>query len=51
MGTPKAHEKTMARNILIYAFASEVLDKISIDAVRDKISDWFSDKLHTIKPE
>jgi Fe-S cluster assembly protein SufD len=44
-------EKTKARKLLIYAFASEVLDKISIDAVREKISDWFSDKLHAIKPE
>ncbi len=44
-------EKTKARKLLIYAFASEVLDKISIDAVREKISDWFSNKLHAIKPE
>ena len=44
-------EKLDARKLLIYAFASEVVDKISIDTVRDKILDWFSEKLKTVKPQ
>jgi Fe-S cluster assembly protein SufD len=44
-------EKSNARKMLIYAFASEVVDKITFDPVREKVLDWFSDKLHTIKPE
>lgn len=44
-------EKTNARKLLIYAFASEVVDKITFEPVRKKVLDWFSDKLHTVKPE
>jgi Fe-S cluster assembly protein SufD len=44
-------EKSNARRLLIYAFASEVVDKITYDPVREKVLDWFSDKLHTVKPE
>jgi Fe-S cluster assembly protein SufD len=43
--------KTMARNLLIHAFASEVLDKINIDPIRESIADLFIDKLHTVRPE
>jgi Fe-S cluster assembly protein SufD len=42
-----AREK--ARNLLIYAFASEVLDKITIDTVRQRLADIFSEKLHAVK--
>jgi Fe-S cluster assembly protein SufD len=44
-------EKSNARKLLIYAFASEVVDKITHDPVREKILELFSDKLHTVKPE
>jgi len=44
-------EKSNARKLLIYAFASEVVDKITFDPAREKVLDWFSDKLHTVKPE
>jgi Fe-S cluster assembly protein SufD len=44
-------DKTNARKLLIYAFASEVVDKITYDPVREKILELFSDKLHTVKPE
>jgi len=44
-------EKANARKLLIYAFASEVVDKIRHEPVRQRILDMFSDKLHTIKPE
>jgi Fe-S cluster assembly protein SufD len=42
-------EKTKARNLLIYAFASDVIDRIQIDAMRERIAKLFADKLHTIK--
>ena len=44
-------EKSNARKLLIYAFASEVVDKITFEPVREKVLDLFSDKLHTVKPE
>jgi Fe-S cluster assembly protein SufD len=44
-------EKSNARKLLIYAFASEVVDKITFEPVREKVLGWFSDKLHTVKPE
>jgi len=44
-------EKSDARTLLIYAFASEVVDKITFDPVREKVLSWFSNKLNTVKPE
>jgi Fe-S cluster assembly protein SufD len=44
-------KKSNARKLLIYAFASEVVDKITFDPVRERVLGLFSDKLHTIKPE
>ena len=43
-------EKTKARNLLIYAFASDVIDRIKMDAIRERIADLFAEKLHTSKP-
>lgn len=43
-------EKTKARNLLIYAFASEVLDQIEIDSVRDKVAGILAEKLHAVRP-
>jgi Fe-S cluster assembly protein SufD len=44
-------EKSNARKLLIYAFASEVIDKINFEPVREKVLELFSDKLRTMKPE
>jgi Fe-S cluster assembly protein SufD len=44
-------DKSNARKLLIYAFASEVVDKITFNPVREKVLDWFSDKLNTVKPK
>jgi Fe-S cluster assembly protein SufD len=44
-------EKSNARKLLIYAFASEVVDKISFHPARERVLDLFSDKLHTVKPK
>ena len=44
-------EKNRARNLLIYAFVSEVVDQLDIDSVREKVSDWFSQKLHRARPK
>jgi Fe-S cluster assembly protein SufD len=43
-------EKTKARNLLIYAFASDVINRIPDGAIRERIADLFADKLHTSKP-
>jgi Fe-S cluster assembly protein SufD len=39
-----------ARNLLIFAFAGEVIDRIDIAPIREKIADLFVAKLRTIKP-
>jgi Fe-S cluster assembly protein SufD len=39
-----------ARNLLIFAFAGEVIDQIDIAPIREKIADLFVAKLRTIKP-
>ncbi len=44
-------EQSRARNLLIFAFASEVLDKIKIDSVREILSKLIAQKLHTLRPE
>ncbi len=43
-------EKNTAKNMLIFAFASEVLDKIKLVPVREKMAHLFSEKLHTFEP-
>ena len=43
-------EKTRARNLLIYAFASEVLDKIESETIRNRVSEHFANKLHSVRP-
>lgn len=43
-------DKEVARNLLIYAFASDVIDRIEIDQVRERMANLLADKLHTIKP-
>ena len=44
-------EKSRARNLLIYAFVSEILDQIELDSVREKVTYWFSKKFQRIRPE
>lgn len=44
-------EKSNARKLLIFAFASEVVEKIKFDPVREKVLEWFAEKLHALKPE
>jgi len=44
-------EKSRARNLLIYAFVSEILDQVEVNSVREKVIDWFSEKLHRDRPE
>jgi len=44
-------DKTRARQLLIYAFASEVIDRIDSEPVRQKLSAILADKLHTVKPQ
>jgi Fe-S cluster assembly protein SufD len=40
-----------ARNMLIYAFAADVLTKMPLDPVKNYIADRFVEKLHTLRPE
>jgi len=41
--------KEKARKLLIYAFASEVIDKIEYDAIRKKVTQLFEEKLVQVK--
>ncbi len=40
-----------ARSLLIYAFASEVIDRISFEPVREKVTDLFRAKLKSVRLE
>ncbi len=44
IGTGKAHQ------LLIYAFASEIIDQIQPDSLREKIAHLLAEKLHTVEP-
>ena len=40
-------EEEKARNLLLYAFAGEVLDKLTLDVVKDKIDEYIAKRYHT----
>lgn len=42
-------ERTRARKMLIYAFASEVVDRIKEDELRDRVARLFAEKLENVK--
>jgi len=42
-------DQQKARNLLIYAFASDVIDRISHEPVRGKISGLFGHKLKRVQ--
>jgi len=44
-------DKEKARNLLIYAFASEVLESMPDSGIRDKVESMLARKLHTVKPQ
>ena len=44
-------DKLTARKLLIYAFASDVIDRVEIEPVRAYLADLLAEKLHTIRPE
>jgi len=44
-------DKAKARQLLIYAFASDVIDRLDSDPIREKLSAILADKLHTVKPQ
>jgi Fe-S cluster assembly protein SufD len=44
-------DEEKAKHMLIYAFAADVLTKMSLDAVKQYITGRFVEKLHTLKPE
>ncbi len=44
-------DRTKARQLLIYAFASEVIDRIDSQPIRQRLSAILADKLHTVKPQ
>jgi Fe-S cluster assembly protein SufD len=44
-------DKARARQLLIYAFASDVIDRVASEPVREKLSAVLADKLHTVKPQ
>jgi Fe-S cluster assembly protein SufD len=44
-------DRQKARQLLIFAFASDVIDRVQIEPIRDRLADLLADKLHTIRPE
>ena len=44
-------DKQQARQLLIFAFASDVIDRIDITPIREKLSQQLAEKLHTIRPD
>ena len=44
-------DRKKAQSMLIYAFASDVLSKMTLEPVKNRITDMFVEKLHTIKAE
>jgi Fe-S cluster assembly protein SufD len=44
-------DKKRARQLLIYAFASDVIDRVEIEPLRTKLSELLAEKLHTVRPE
>ncbi len=44
-------DKAKARQLLIYAFASDVIDRVNSEPIRDKLSAMLAEKLHTVKPQ
>jgi Fe-S cluster assembly protein SufD len=42
-------DKVKAKKLLLYAFASEVMDKIENDEIRDRVAHLFEDKLVQVK--
>jgi Fe-S cluster assembly protein SufD len=43
--------KNLARSLLIFAFASEVIDRIQNETIRSHVMNLFAQKLETVKPE
>ncbi len=44
-------DKVQARQLLIFAFASDVIDRVEIDPLRENLAGLLAKKLHTIRPE
>jgi Fe-S cluster assembly protein SufD len=44
-------DRKKARQLLIFAFASDVIDRVQIEPIRNRLADLLADKLHTIRPE
>ena len=43
-------DRARARQLMIYAFANEVIDRVTPEPVREKLMAVLADKLHTVKP-
>lgn len=43
-------DRFRARQLMIYAFANQVIDRISLEPVREKLMTVLADKLHTARP-
>lgn len=44
-------DRNKARQLLIFAFASDVIDRVQIEPIRNRLADLLAEKLHTIRPE
>lgn len=44
-------DKDQARHLLIFAFASDVIDRVNIESLRNKLAGLLAEKLHTIRQD